>query len=159
LIEASRSGWLYSALLPRDELLVSYFTDYDLLEHGHHDLRPYLAAAPFTAERVGKDQLETPSIHNAPSRLRAKIKGNAWLSVGDSASTFDPVSGQGICKALAQAELAANAITSTLDGKHGPLDDYEQVVRAGFSEYLVQRHDYYQAERRWRNMPFWERRT
>ena len=126
LIESSRDGWWYSALLPTGELLLSYFTDPDLLQHGRHDLRPYLPFGSFTAERAGTCRLETPSIHSAPSMLRTKLKGHAWLSAGDSASTFDPISGQGIYKALLGAERAAQAVIAALEGDSSPMVAYER---------------------------------
>jgi len=76
LIEAGPAGWWYSALLPTGQMMVSFFTDWDLLHYGRDDLWQYLADAPFTAERLRSSELDTPSVYHAPSKLRTNMQGD-----------------------------------------------------------------------------------
>jgi flavin-dependent dehydrogenase len=84
--------------------------------------------------------------------------GTGWLAVGDAASAYDPISSQGIYKALADGLAAAPAIVAWLDGEPGGIVDYRNGVAERFLEYLSIRSYFYGAERRWEGAPFWQRR-
>ena len=66
------------------------------------------------------------------SSCRRLISGEGWLAVGDSASSYDPLSGRGIFKAMRQATNAAIAVDGFLRGETGLLTDYAALVRAEF---------------------------
>ena len=51
------------------------------------------------------------------SSCRKTISGEAWLAVGDSASSYDPLSGRGIFKAMRQGTNAAIAVDGFLRGE------------------------------------------
>jgi hypothetical protein len=99
-----------------------------------------------------------PSVHAAHSQRLARITGAAWLAVGDAATTFDPLSSQGICKGLRTGIMAAYAIGDYFKGSSAGLEKYEAIVAREFEEYLRVRADYYGRERRWCDAPFWHRR-
>ena len=88
---------------------------------------------------------------------RAQVHGNNWLLAGDAAMTWDPLSGQGICKALESGMHAARAIDRALDEDNHGLDDYAQWTQAQFGDYLHTRAKYYRAKQRWPDAPFWRR--
>ena len=95
---------------------------------------------------------------NAPSAYLDRPTGPDWLAVGDAASSFDPLSSQGIYKALADGLKAAEAITAWLDGDTGALDKYAAFVASRFADYRRNRAYFYAVERRWAGSPFWARR-
>jgi flavin-dependent dehydrogenase len=79
--------------------------------------------------------------------------------VGDAASTCDPVTAQGIVKALCDGEAAADAIAAYLAGAgDAPLLAYQDGVFARFRDYLRLRRHLYERERRWPQAPFWQNR-
>ena len=80
------------------------------------------------------------------------------LLAGDAAMTWDPLSGQGICKALESGMHAARAIDCALNGDNHGLNDYAQWTRTQFDGYLQSRAKYYRTEQRWPDAPFWRRR-
>ena len=87
-----------------------------------------------------------------------RVHGSNWLLAGDAAMTWDPLSGQGICKALESGMHAAGAIDRALDGASHSLDDYAQWTHDRFGVYMQSRAKYYRAEQRWPDAPFWRRR-
>jgi flavin-dependent dehydrogenase len=86
------------------------------------------------------------------------VTGERWIAVGDAATTYDPLSSQGIFKALQSGILASYAICDFFKGTPGGLEKYEALIKQEFDDYLATRADYYGQERRWQASPFWQRR-
>jgi flavin-dependent dehydrogenase len=59
--------------------------------------------------------------------------GPGFLLVGDAAGFVDPLSGEGLHRALVSAELAAGAISAWRRGESGALARYDQRMRARFA--------------------------
>ena len=77
----------------------------------------------------------------------------------DAASAYDPVSAQGIVKALCDGEAAADAIAGFLAGAgEVPLLKYQDGVFARFTDYLRLRQHLYGLEQRWPHASFWQNR-
>lgn len=179
-IEAAPCGWWYSNRLPGPEgnaakRLVVLHTDKDL------------SVARMAACRQGFDQLLDDSTHIAPL-LKAKgyhpcgtirgapansqrlrdFCGDAWMAVGDAAQAYDPLSSQGIDKALRTASHAGHMIhyaltdcpqgTAGLDGRNAYVHRYDEQQRQLWHAYLSQRDFYYGTQLRWSDQPFWQRR-
>jgi flavin-dependent dehydrogenase len=94
----------------------------------------------------------------APSFLLDKVAGKGWLAVGDAACAFDPISSQGIYKALADGVHAARVIVASLRGSAIETGEYQISVAARFQHYLQNRNYFYGLERRWPTSRFWTRR-
>ncbi|MGH9930046.1 MAG: hypothetical protein ACREA9_12600, partial [Pyrinomonadaceae bacterium] len=92
------------------------------------------------------------------SRLDRSANGN-WLAIGDAAMAFDPLSGQGVYKALQSALRAAEAIDQHLTGNTSALPDYSTAVDQDFARYLSTRRLFYSREQRWPGSTFWKRRA
>ncbi len=179
-IEAAPHGWWYSNRLPGadgDEIgrLVVFHTDRDL------------PAARLAASRQGFDQLLDGStliapllkakgyrpcgtIRGAPAnsqRLR-DFCGDAWMAVGDAAQAYDPLSSQGIDKALKTASHAGHMIhyaltecpqgTAGLGSRNAYIHRYDEQQHQLWQAYLSQRDYYYGIQPRWSDQPFWQRR-
>ena len=163
LVEASENGWWYSAFLPEGRLVVAYMTDADLLPKGGlnraQDWQRKLEQVPHTRARVEAcAQNSELRIVAANSYRRASIKSINYLMIGDAAAAFDPLSAQGIHRALESGLSAANAIERDRRGNHEALNDYEDKFARGYAGYLRTRAVYYWKERRWPNSLFWQRR-
>ena len=163
LIEATAGGWWYSALLPGDQQVNVYMTDADTIDCGRNDLvsflRRELRHAPFTRERCsGLTDIAYVAPFAAMTYNHAQVHGRNWLLVGDAAMAWDPLSGQGICKALESGMHAAGAIDRALNGAGHRLDDYAQWTHDRFGVYMQSRAQHYRAEQRWPDAPFWRRR-
>ena len=166
LLEASDYGWWYAARLPGRRLIVALAVD--------PDQRPYFGARDtwMAALRLTRhvalwvDSGEAthtpdavPGTALAPSAILSRVVGPRWLAVGDAASSYDPISSQGITKALCDGEAAAAAIADALvSGGQARLLDYQDRVFAGFRDYLRLRRHLYGLERRWPDAAFWRHR-
>jgi flavin-dependent dehydrogenase len=61
-----------------------------------------------------------------------RVAGDGWLLVGDATGFLDPISGEGIHRAFASAELAADAIGEWATGDRPGLAGYDAALRARF---------------------------
>jgi len=179
-LEASQDGWWYSNRLPTTEKnqttrLVVFHCDKDL---------PQAKAA---ANQSGFNQLLSSSAHIGPllkakgyqsrgairgspanSQRLATFCGDGWLAVGDSAQAYDPLSSQGIDKALRAGSQAGHMIHYALrDSPHNPsglgatnsfIERYEQQQQQLWQTYVSQLNFYYRQQTRWAEHPFWQRR-
>ena len=89
-------------------------------------------------------------VRSASSRCLEPPVGEGWLAVGDAASRFDPLSSQGIAKALRSGIFASYAIGDCLvKGDDAGLRRYNRYVTEEFRSYLEVRRKYYSEEQRW----------
>lgn len=164
LVEACPEGWWYSALLPGGRVVVALVGDGESLRGVRpRDPAPWLsllARTTATRERLEACEFtgEPPRAVPAPVGLLSPAHAAPWLAVGDAASTYDPLSSQGIMKALDAALPAAEALDQHLRGRPNALAAYAAQVRQGFVEHLRTRDRYYREERRWPDAPFWRNR-
>ncbi len=163
LLEAVDDGWWYSAALPDFRLVIAYMTDADLYARGSkvslNYLQEQLQKAAHTHSRINSCTLRCgPLIFAANSSRMDPITGKNWLAVGDAATAFDPLSSQGVYKALESGPRAARSIEQYWAGNQTALRDYAIWAKDGFDDYLLMREEYYGREMRWANSLFWQRR-
>lgn len=157
-VETTPHGWWYSAPVGASRTVAMFFTDG--VEHRRGISPPgELDGAPLTRARMAGAEVVDERVLPVRSGLRGPVAGPGWVAVGDSAASYDPVSGAGIHKALGQGALAAAAVHAALEGDSAAQLLYEERVRADFERYAAERHLVYSAERRWAGAGFWERRT
>lgn len=160
LVEPFEDGWWYTARLSRDRAVVALMTDSDIVR-GRQLWQPQEWLAALQATHHVRARLESAELEGAPRLVQASSgrldppSGDDWLAVGDAASTFDPLSGQGILKALRAGSCAAYAISDHLRGDAGALAKYRRFVEREYHSYLGTRGAYYATERRWPRSPFW----
>lgn len=165
LLEAVRDGWWYAARLPDRRVAVALACDGDSVRTGAlHESDHWLA-------RLGRSVHLREALRDCffiPGSLRVcpvpcfvldRVTGERWLAAGDAASSFDPLSSQGIHKALDNGLDAAEAVRAVLDdGGADALARYSSRVRESFDAHLAQRELFYQREQRWPHSDFWKRR-
>jgi flavin-dependent dehydrogenase len=164
MLEAVEYGWWYAARLPDGLLTAAVASDPETVKHdGLHRRDTWLArlrqtrhlAEHFESCRFVEDK---PLVWPAPSFLLDRVAGQCWLAVGDAAAAYDPISSQGIYKALSDGLLAAPVIAARLGGRKDELGDYQASVASRFDDYLENRNFFYGLERRWPASSFWCRR-
>jgi flavin-dependent dehydrogenase len=100
-----------------------------------------------------------PVVRPAGSRQSSAETALPLLCAGDAASCFDPVSGQGIVKALRSGIFASYAMADLLcRGRGDGVIRYRRFVADEFAAYLQALTAYYSLETRWPDHPFWQRR-
>jgi flavin-dependent dehydrogenase len=163
LVEACADGWWYSAFLPGRRLMAAYMTDADLL--GRHrgawhafwqaqlqqTIHTQLRLSPFDLQAV-------PRVVAANSSRLDCVSGRSWLAVGDAAMAFDPLSSQGLIRALASGIRAGEALNGCFSGDLAAMYKYDIEAKDVFREYWRLRAVYYGREQRWPQSVFWQRR-
>ena len=163
-IEAVADGWWYSAMLPGGDRLVAFHGDADdpavrrvlrsgplavALEH------PGLASA---IGAIAPGHAEKPRLCAANSVARSAA-GDGWLAAGDSAMSLDPLSSQGLFNALATGLEAGEATLALLAGDGQAMHSYAGRIGRIWQAYVRHHAVYYGMETRWREAPFWVRRS
>ena len=150
LVEAAPDGWWYSARLT-DHLVATFMTDGDLINRKHRPLISFWNAslddAPKTRERL-YGLVRSSEILCRPAQtqiLYPTFWGNR-LAIGDAASSFDPLSSQGISKGINDGIAAASAVRDALDGDREGLRTYAASIHTRFRHYLMLRQHYYRHE-------------
>ena len=163
LLEAVEHGWWYSAHLPGDQVIIAFASDADIirqrqLKQPEHWRRALAQTRHLSAAITPKSLPGRLHTWSAPSALLNPPAGGGWLAVGDSAACYDPISSQGIYKALLGGLNAAPAIAGWLGGDSRELAVYRQSTGEAFIHYLEQRAYFYQLEQRWGQADFWQKR-
>ena len=163
LIEAAPDGWWYTAPLPGGRLVAACMTDADIAARmalrGTEGWLAHARRTRQTRDRLAAYELDRPPrLASANTSRLSSVVGPSWLAVGDAAVSSDPLSSQGIITALECGIDAAAAIASHLSGDREALSGYALRVTDRYRRYLVDRAQYYGAERRWSGSAFWARR-
>jgi flavin-dependent dehydrogenase len=163
MLESVEDGWWYSAFLPNSDVLTAYMTDADLYAKGLRGEANYwqrkLQDTTHTSQRVnGLILTSGPLVVAANSSQIDQVAKDNWLAVGDAAMTLDPLSGQGITKALASGMEAGRVIHEYFSGRKSSFENYAVAIEKSFYGYLTIRNNYYRVENRWPESPFWKRR-
>ena len=157
MLEAVEYGWWYAARLPDNKAAIAVASDSNIVKSRNLNLRRYFKEHFLATRYLSKalDSARWPDTHGtahlAASTILEPCCGRNWVAVGDAASCYDPISSQGIYKALDTALYAADYLTGTVR-------DYDDRVRSQFSDYLRNRRFFYGMERRWEDSVFWSAR-
>jgi flavin-dependent dehydrogenase len=163
LLEAVEYGWWYTALLPERKVATAVATSHELYKQLRFDRESaWHAALEQTRHvverlrRAGASAIESSlAVHLAPSFVLDRSWGDRWLAIGDAASSYDPISSQGIHKALSDGIAGGRALVEALGGRVEALAEHADRVERRFDEYAKQRAYFYEQERRWGDAPFW----
>jgi flavin-dependent dehydrogenase len=161
LLEAVDEGYWYTVPQPDGVLVVALVTDADIaLAGGRTGLADrfttVLGRSRHTAARcAGMTPVSAPRIVRADSGCLLPAHGDGWHAVGDAAFATDPLTGNGVARALRGAEEAAKRIDADLTGR---VHELGLAPEARLIEYIDRRASYYALESRWPDSLFWARR-
>ncbi len=171
-IVADELGWWYSAIVPNNKRVIAFQTDADLVDRNtFKHLDTFLT---FTKQH----KLITPLVEgneadinfhgtvSANSTRLEQVAGKQWIALGDAAMSFDPLSSQGMFNAMANAmqlqKLLIN-IDFIKDLHPDKMEQfnilYSQQVQQVWNHYLKHKNFFYSTETRWKEAPFWKRRS
>jgi flavin-dependent dehydrogenase len=164
MIESFSDGWWYTAAVPGGGRILACMTDADrarplrLAQIGHFvDL---LSRTNHVRQVAEVDcAFCRPLIAPASSRFIDVDPALPLLCVGDAGSRYDPVSGQGIVKALRSGIFASYAIADWLHRRdERGLARYRLMLKQEFAAYRDTLQAFYAREQRWPDSLFWSRR-
>jgi flavin-dependent dehydrogenase len=166
MIEAVADGWWYTAAIPGGRRVAVHMSDSDLVRaRGLREIDRWMAALLETqhvrSTVAMARPIAAPRVHPAGSAcIDHDATALPLIAVGDAASCFDPVSGQGIVKALRSGVFASYAVADFLRrGDLTGLARYRALMTAEFAAYRQTLAGFYALERRWAERPFWKRRN
>ena len=143
MVEACEEGWWYSFVVPGPRRLVVLMSDSDLVKRRERaDPAGWHALLKQTRHVAGRRReagvpLGPPRLLPAQTRRLDRVTRPGWLAVGDAATTFDPLSSQGLVKALRSAVLGSYAARDALAGDASGLLKYYHILRKEFDMYLA----------------------
>jgi flavin-dependent dehydrogenase len=163
-VEATSSGWWYTAPLPAGRRVVVWVTDAEELGRARGPAlqslwSKQLKTAPLICEVLA---LSTPVAplrsFSAAVAAADAATGPAWTRVGDAALAVDPLSGKGILEALDGAAVAAADLLREPSG--GAVEDpYAAWFAERRRQHAAAREAYYRMIRGREVTPFWARRA
>ena len=77
---------------------------------------------------ITEDYRAAGTLEHRPDR----VSGKSFLLVGDAAGFIDPLSGEGLHRALVSSDLASDAIRRWLAGDRHAMEDYDRRLRSRF---------------------------
>lgn len=164
-IESTELGWWYTACLPGNRMVATFFSDADIISsHGLHKMNIWKETLQ-TTQHVKQLLRETSLlseklwVRNAQTQITDTTHVSRFLAIGDAAASFDPISSMGIGFSISSACHAAKHITNELAGDSSKTEIFQQDIKGNFNRYLQLRMRFYQEERRWANAMFWQRRS
>lgn len=162
-IEATKNGWWYFAAVAKARCVCMLVTDPRIYARSGRTLHDWWRSELDDAAQIHRRYAAYPRtdaflVRSAQSRRLDKLHGPRWVAIGDAAMTFDPLSSQGIAKAVEQGAAVASAISHSLAGDGAALADYADGLSGHYAEYLTARAGYYRLEQRWSDTEFWRSR-
>jgi len=164
-IHSTSQGWWYTAPAPGGKQVLAFHTRAGsaatLWMHSATSLLGQAQKIPHLGERIhfeGGDQGPQGLQHGftlANSAFTRPAAGTAWLTAGDAALSFDPLSSQGIFNALYTGLAASESAYRFLRGEISDFAEYGQQIegiRAAYERHLRQ---WYRSETRWSGEEFW----
>ena len=159
LVETAPDGWWYAARLPSGAPVAGFHTharEAARLKADPGAWKNALARTRHIGPMLGPAQFDRPmrAVEACGARL-AQFRGDAWIACGDAATSFDPVSGQGIFAALHGGMAAGLAVADALNRGGAKRDEYASRMEDAWSIYRARSRAVYRSERRWTTEPFW----
>ena len=162
LTETTTNGWWFSVLNGNKQRIFIFFTSKSnkkilkklRTNNGFIEiLNQSKYCKALLNYHTDKQLLEKPKGRYANSTLVNEITGTNWVALGDAAASFDPISSQGIEKAIRQS---ISLSTSFEKGLNPSLKRYELEIKKDFSEYITTRNKIYNKENKWINNQYWD---
>lgn len=164
LIESRCEGWWYTVKPPDGRRVAMLMTDADIAHRLQvsklDDWLALLAETRYVQPLIASGRpLSVPKFWPAASHYCDIALQPGMLAVGDALSSFDPLSSQGIIKALRSSIFASYAIADLLlCGDESGIVRYNALMRREYASYRETWRDYYRQEQRWPDALFWRRR-
>ena len=165
LVEARPEGWWYSSIVPGQRAVGVWMSDADLiretgLARDSDRLFDHLRRSNLTAQRLRRGRPDAQPVTLSAQSWRVQpAAGAGWVAAGDAAMSFDPLSSQGILKALRTGKIASFVALDCLAGNSASIGRYEATITADYEAYRRVKATFYAMETRWPLSPFWARRV
>lgn len=162
LLESTNNGWWYSTPIPDNKMVVMFMTDSDIANTNHlnnsQSWNDLLQNTLHISKRMKNLELDDVKMFPAYSQVLTKLPHLNVIPAGDAASSFDPLSSIGIGHAISSGIQAAHIVHGLLNSDDYLFSKYLQNISQNFFNYLENKKNYYDVEKRWKDNLFWKRR-
>ncbi|MGE4094919.1 MAG: NAD(P)/FAD-dependent oxidoreductase [Candidatus Binatia bacterium] len=122
-----------------------------------------LQSLPYIGSLLPEAQLvQSPVVFDASWYMASSFAGECFLLVGDAGLFIDPLSSEGVHKAMASAITGAAVVNTILKRpaqRRIAIAFYEDSQRTTYDTYYQQAAQYYREEQRWPAELFWQQRS
>jgi flavin-dependent dehydrogenase len=146
--EASVDGW-WNLCCEEHEGTLSFFSTARNIRKRKQDFAGHLVEAGQIQRLLPDTRLSDIRVRPCSSSRLVPCAGPYWMSLGDAASTVQPLASGGVSKALRDACMVRRAFRQPAD--------YELFQQRKFSLYLCELAQQYAIEDRWPESRFWGR--
>lgn len=163
-LETTENGWWYYSVLPERLVSVTFFSDADIISSERLNTAEKWQEQLHKTKYIGGRLRDVACdgdlwVRNAFSRLNCNYSRKNFLSVGDAALATDPLSSMGIGFALTSGCNGARAILADYNGERQAISNYQNTLADIYDSFTKAKAQYYAAEKRWPDAPFWHRRN
>ena len=167
-IHSVPEGWWYTAPTPGGKRIVAFHTS------AGHAATAWMHSAASLLEQARKlpalwERIDFEIMNREPGQLlhgytaantaiTQPAVGSGWLTVGDAAMSFDPLSSQGIFNALYTGLAASESTYRFLRGEIPNFAGYQEQVETIQNAYQMHLQEWYRLEKRWSDEDFWRGR-
>jgi flavin-dependent dehydrogenase len=162
-VESVEDGWWYGIQFSDGTLLAAFMTDATRVgrhpEHARGLWRERLRESKLLARLAGTGRWSGRlDVFDAATQVLECDPHDGFLAVGDAASAYDPLSSWGITKGLCDGHAGAEALARQRDGDADAVAEHRSRQRRDFEAHRSRQMDFYGAETRWPQSPFWRAR-
>lgn len=165
LLEATEHGWWYGARLPENRLVVAFGCGIEQIRNlklnQWENWLNHLTETKHLSQNLSGAKFDPGSLITtmAPSFCLDRVYGEDWIAVGDAASGYDPISSQGVYKAIHSAIAGTEALCDYMEnGDVNRLKSFQELVQDRFETFIKNRNYFYSMETRWPDSAFWKDR-
>ncbi len=158
VIEAVRTGWWYTLPLPDGRRVVAMAGDRAGGVKDDVAWRSALSGTALVRQMVGPGPALHATLYPAACIQLRPAAGEGWIAAGDAAAALDPLSGQGLLRALGSGVLAARVAIDALAGRTAATERYARLAARRADADMHARAEHYNRVRRWPSSEFWKRR-
>jgi 2-polyprenyl-6-methoxyphenol hydroxylase-like FAD-dependent oxidoreductase len=145
--ESASDGWWNLCCLPEKGTL-SFYSCARLIRESKTDVAPRLSKTRHLRHLLPHPMFGETKVRACSSSQLLPCAGPGWLSVGDAASTLQPLASAGVSKALRDAHIVPQAL------EREPAQ-YHHFQATQSRVYLRQLAQHYALEKRWLSTQFW----
>lgn len=163
-LESVELGWWYSACLPNNKMVITFFSDADIIsKHKLNQLEAWEKLLQETKQikyllNNAKALSNKLWIRNAHTQISDVKNIENFIAIGDAAVSFDPISSMGIGFSISSACFAAKYIANKIEKGFSKTEVYQEDILKNYKQYHDIKTRYYREEKRWPTSSFWQRR-
>ncbi len=162
VVESVEGGWWFAVPVAPGRRVVAMFTDADLVPRRSERGAWFEAELCRTTHVRSRARLSPSWVLGARDARTGALPWlwrDRWACAGDAAWSLDPLSGDGIARAVASGLGLADAVRDLLSTSDvGAVRAYALGRARALRDALETRARFYSAERRWPEATFWRRR-